>query len=312
MNIREIIKEAVTRVNLVPRRQAVPGDLVETAFRLLKGIVAKYNNDNLLNFTQNCIVTKNSLITHIFEESDYAKGENNLFFKTEYDMSQYHLTEQDYENNVYAMIYGRTGSYFSVQKIGDQYSWLVNIMDQYPSQRLQEMINYAMMNHVQVRNVAKINSIYLVNPANGLPINIELQFVPRAQFEQYTNDSRVFTAVPKSEGEFIVAIKPILANYQSWKMTINYNEGIDFDLDSDLFIPENYTELLIVALAHKLALQFPRLDDAQMQRLERDLQVMVDNVRTPKAMTKFLARETDVWNSQRLTQQELEGGTWLP
>ena len=227
-------------------------------------------------------------------------------------MSMYHLSEQDYENNVYAMIYGRTGSYYTVQKNGDQYTWLVHIMDQYPSQRLQEMINYAMMNHVQVRNVAKINSIYLVNPANGLPINIELQFVPRAQFEQYTNDSRVFTAVPKSEGEFIVAIKPILANYQSWKMTINYNEGIDFDLDSDLFIPENYTELLIVALAHKLALQFPRLDDAQMQRLERDLQVMVDNVRTPKAMTKFLARETDVWNSQRLTQQELEGGTWLP
>ena len=267
MNIREIIKEAVTRVNLVPRRQAVPGDLVETAFRLLKGIVAKYNNDNLLNFTQNCIVTKNSLLTHVFEESDYAKGENNLFFRTEYDMSMYHLSEQDYENNVYAMIYGRTGSYYSVQKNGDQYTWLVHIMDQYPSQRLQEMINYAMI---------------------------------------------VFTAVPKSEGEFIIAIKPILASYQSWKMTINYNEGIDFDLDSDLFIPENYTELLIVALAHKLALQFPRLDDAQMQRLERDLQVMVDNVRTPKAMTKFLARETDVWNSQRLTQQELEGGTWLP
>lgn len=316
MNIREIIKEAVTRVNLVPRRQAVPGDLVETAYKLLKGVVSKYNNDNLLSFTQNTFVTHNGLLTHVYDESDIAAGEHNLYFNSVDSLNEYEITEDDYDNSVFAMVYGSPDTVYSIHRtgtpLGPVYSWIGHNAFEAGTQRVQEMQNYAMMNHVQIRNVSKINSIYVTNPAHGLPINIELQFVPRAQFEQYTNDSRVFTAVPKSEGEWVIAIKPIIANYANWKMTINFNEGIDFDLDTDLFIPDNYTELLITALAHKLAIQFPRLDDAQMQRLERDLQVMIDNVRTPKAMTKFLAREDDCWNTHRMTQEELAGGTWLP
>ena len=53
LSIRDIIKESCTRINLVPRKQAVPGDILENAFRLLKGVVDKYNKDNLLSWTQN-------------------------------------------------------------------------------------------------------------------------------------------------------------------------------------------------------------------------------------------------------------------
>lgn len=315
MNVREIIKEAVTRVNLVARRQAVPGDLVETAFRLLKGVVAKYNNDNLLSFTQNTFVTSNSLLTHIYDESDIIAGEHNLYFKSVESLNEYEITEDDYDNAVFAMVYGSPETVYSINRVGTPsgpvYNWIGHNAFENGSQRVQEMQNYVMMNHVQIRNVAKINSIYVTNPANGLPINIDLQFVPKSQFEQYTNDSRVFTAVEKSEGEWVIAIKPIIANYRNWKMTINFNEGIKFDLDSDLYIPDSYTELLIVALAHKLAIQFPRLDEAQMARLEREVQILVDNVRTPKAMTKFLEREDNSWCTHRLSQEELAGGTWI-
>lgn len=315
MNVREIIKEAVTRVNLVARRQAVPGDLVETAFRLLKGVVAKYNNDNLLSFTQNTFVTSNSLLTHIYDDSDIIAGEHNLYFKSVDSLNEYEITEDDYDNTVFAMVYGSPETVYSINKVGTPsgpvYNWIGHNAFENGSQRVQEMQNYVMMNHIQIRNVAKISSIYVTNPANGLPINVDLQFVPKSQFEQYTNDSRVFTSVEKSEGEWVIAIKPIIANYRNWKMTINFNEGIKFDLDSDLYIPDSYTELLIVALAHKLAIQFPRLDEAQMARLEREVQILVDNVRTPKAMTKFLEREDNSWCTHRLSQEELAGGTWI-
>ena len=46
MDVRSIIKEATSRINLVPRKQAVPGDILETAYQLLKGIVSKYNYDS--------------------------------------------------------------------------------------------------------------------------------------------------------------------------------------------------------------------------------------------------------------------------
>lgn len=53
MNVRDIITEALSRANIVPRRQAARGDIVETAYRLLQGIVKRYNNNNYLSFTQN-------------------------------------------------------------------------------------------------------------------------------------------------------------------------------------------------------------------------------------------------------------------
>ena len=50
ITVRSIIVEALNRSNLVSRRQSPPADMVETCLRLLKGIAAKYSNDNLLQF----------------------------------------------------------------------------------------------------------------------------------------------------------------------------------------------------------------------------------------------------------------------
>ncbi|MGF2565434.1 hypothetical protein ACQUWZ_26520, partial [Ralstonia pseudosolanacearum] len=81
-NVRDIIEEACCRVNITPRRQAVLGDIMENAYRLLKGIVAKYNSDNLLAWTQNNIILQNHELIHIFDESDVLKGEFNMYFNT--------------------------------------------------------------------------------------------------------------------------------------------------------------------------------------------------------------------------------------
>ena len=50
ITVRSIIVEALNRSNLVSRRQSAPADMVESAYRLLKGIAGKYSNDNLLQF----------------------------------------------------------------------------------------------------------------------------------------------------------------------------------------------------------------------------------------------------------------------
>ena len=50
VTVRSIITEALNRSNLVSRRQTPPADMVETGLRLLKGLAAKYSNDNLLQF----------------------------------------------------------------------------------------------------------------------------------------------------------------------------------------------------------------------------------------------------------------------
>ena len=94
---------------------------------------------------------------------------------------------------------------------------------------------------------------------------------------------------------------------------MNYNEAIVFDddINTEWFIPDNYIELLIVALAHKLALEFPRVDEAQMTRLQNEVSVLVDNVRTPKSVERNLLRK-NYWEQQgRMNQSQLLSGEWL-
>lgn len=312
MNVREIIKEAVTRVNLVPRRQAIPGDILENAYRLLKGVVNKYNYDNLLNFTQNSIIVKNAEFTHLYDETDIVKGKNNLYFNSREELEAYEPDEEEYENDTWAMVKGNDEAVFIVYSPAvNVYAWRAQIIYQ-ETPRIQQMRAYQKMQHVQVRDVAKINSLYLVTPKNTeYAEHYELKFVPAYKFDNYYNDANVYTLIQKSEGEWLIQLKPNVAR-QNYRLKINYNESLDFDLDDDLFIPDNYVELLIVALAHKLALEYPRLDEAQMQRLQLEVQTLVDNVRTPKAVTRMILREPyDFYNGGRLTQNELISGGWL-
>ena len=94
---------------------------------------------------------------------------------------------------------------------------------------------------------------------------------------------------------------------------MNYNEAIVFDEDinTEWFIPDNYVELLIVALAHKLALEFPRVDEAQMTRLQNEVSVLVDNVRTPKSVERNLLRKNYWEQHGRMNQSQLLSGEWL-
>lgn len=314
-NVRDIIKESCCRVNIVPRRQAVPGDIMENAYRLLKGIVAKYNSDNLLAWTQNNIILQNHELIHIFDESDVLKGEHNLYFANTDELHNYEVTEDDYNNDVWAILADHPTALYRVMPVGTPsgtvYTWYgFQVHEPYP-QRYQEMKRYESMEHVQVRDVAKIDSLYLISNTNQpYREHYKLEFASHSDFDKYINTANVFTYTQKSEGEWLIQLKPNVAK-QNYRLKLNYNEAMEFDLDSDLYIPDNYVELLIVALAHKLALQYPRLDDAQMTRLENEVKVLVDNVRTPKASDRILQRDDYFGVTGNMSQSELMSGYWL-
>lgn len=317
LSVREIIKESCTRVGLVPRRQAVPGDIVENAYKLLKGVVNKYNRDNLLSFTQNSIILENKSLIHIYDNTDYMKGENNLYFDTVDELNSYDVGAQDVENDVWAICKDHPTTLFTPMAVGTEtgtvYTWMGRgVTEPYP-QRYQEMKRYEEMTHVQVRNVDKINSIYVINPKDEPYREItKLDFINHTDYDRYGNGARVYTYTQKSEGEWFIEIKPWVARQpQPYRLKMNFNEGLTFDLDSELYIPDNYIELLIVALAHKLALMYPRLDETQMNRLQNEVSVLVDNVKTPNAVDRMIIRE-DYWDRpRRMTQEELMSGDWL-
>lgn len=313
MEIRTIITEACTRINLVPRRQAVPGDIVENAYRLLKGIVAKYNSDNLLAWTQKSVIVPKSPIIHIYDETDVIKGDNNLYFDTVAEMNS-HVFDLNEIDKLWCIVKEVPNTYYTVQVETSNPLTFVTIPHEvnepYP-QRYQDMLAYQNMLHFQVRDVAKINSIYVVSET-GQPYKefYNLDFVNHTDYDRFMNSSRVFTYTQKSEGEWVVEIKPYIYLNNN-RLKITYNESIEFDIDSELFVPDNYIELLIVALAHKLALMYPRLDESQMNRLQQEVQVLVDNVRTPKAEDRILLRN-NYWDDYGcVTQYDLLTGGYM-
>lgn len=309
MLVKEIITEAAVRVNLAPQRNPYP-TVVENGFRLLKGIINKYNSDNLLNWTQNSVIIPKSNLIHIYDNTDYLKGKYNLYFNTEDELNSYSLTEEDYNHNVWAVVKGKDG-YYSVLPHSSVYLWSFHQADD--CQRYQEMKRYEAMTHIQVRDVAKINSIYVISN-NGQPYKeyYNLNFVNHTDFDKFTNTSRVFTYTQKSEGEWLIELKPLFFT-GDYRLKLNYNEAIIFDegINTEWFIPDNYVELLIVALAHKLALEFPRIDESQMARLEKEVTVLVDNVRTPKSVERNLLRKNYWEQYGRMTQSQLLSGEWL-
>lgn len=238
---REIINEAAIRVNLCPRKQALDGGKLESGFKLLQGIIAKYNNDNLLAWTQDYVRVPNGQFIHIHDEE---------------------VTVED------------------------------------PS-----------MVDVPLKDCAKINAVYVESDSKLL--HGKLEYVAPADFDRYGSNARVYTVTQKAESEWVIEIKPYVARMNNYKLKIHYNRGLQFDLDDELYIPDNYIELLIVAVAHKLALQYPRLDDAQMTRLENEVRVLVDNVRTPKAADRIIQRDDYFTYGHTMTQAELESGSWL-
>lgn len=290
MDVRSIIVEALARSNVVPRRQTAPGDRIETGLNLLKGIVSQYNNDNFLNFTQDQLNLPARKYIHIYDKVDTLLDENNKVFNTVAELMAYQLTDAEVEEGLEAMAKDRMSSIFVAEDVGGAPTWVENTAPDEFDPRYQQMKKYIDSYHVAVRDVAKLNTL-CVN-RGGVYGMFQLNFLPRSEFDAYRNNELYWTWNPMAEGEWFIEVKPYVATNSS-KLRLDFNRSIKLELDTDLRIPDAYLELLIVSLTYALAVKFPRLDDTHVERLKKQMDTMLSNVRTPKADAKMVLRNND-------------------
>ena len=286
MEVRSIITEALSRANVVPRRQPAPGDLVQSSFNLLKGIVSKFNNDNFLSFTQQKLDLPARKVIHIYGEHDTMLGDYNYVFNDSSEMTRYVPSVEDKQNDAFAVIKTNPQQVYGVVETMGAYHWEPIEVDEFDP-RYQQILRYVNAYHVHLDGVSKLNTL---NINRGQPCGmLELHFEPYADFDSYCNTDLIWTFNDLAQGEWIIEVKPYLVA-QNVKLRLDYNRAIEFDLDSDLRIPDAYVELLTVALTYKLAVAYPRMDDAQVARLATELEGMLNNVKTPKADAKQVLR----------------------
>lgn len=222
ITVRSIITEALNRSNLVSRRQTPPADMVESAYRLLKGIAGEYSNDNLLQFLIASVETT-------FDKREYVLGE------TEQGIDEYLPLDIEAPN---------------IQKVSKVY---------WRSKEPQDLGSYA-----------------------------ELSFASPDDFDAYPTGSGVYTWQPLNDLQ--VMFKTKLLPDTRIELKLYYNKKWNFDLNSELRIPEQYSELFITALTYKLANTFPRLNTEQVTKLKVDLDDMIKNVKTSTRAVKYLSR----------------------
>lgn len=223
ITVRSIIVEALNRSNLVSRRQSAPADMVESAYRLLKGIAGEFSNDNLLQFLIASVETT-------FDKREYVLGET--------------------EDGI------------------DEYLPL----------------------DIEAPNIQKVNKVYWRSKEpQDIGSYVELLFANPDDFDAYPTGSGVYTWQPINDLQ--VAFKTKLLADPRIELKIYYNKKWDFNLDSELRIPDQYAELFITALTHKLALTFPRLSTEQVNLLKIDLDDMIKNVKTSTRAVKYLSRK---------------------
>lgn len=306
MNVRDIIKEALSRANVVPRKQQANDAYVETALRLLQGIVSRYNNQSLLAFTQQKARLPAARTIHIYNKEDLFAGENHRFFNSVEDL-QNPLNipnADDVAEGVKAMILGQPGTVYVATDSMPAPIWQPRPMDEFDVDD-QQMADYATARHVRIKDVQKLCTLFINSSPSGLVEQLQLSFLPLEDFDRASAADYVWTYTEMAEGEFIIRTKSYTGN-GIIGLGVTYNRGFKIDIDTDLRIPDAYLELLIVALTYALATEYPRLDDAQMARLKDNLGIMENNVRTPKADTRMVKRERTY--NRRLTAYDILAG----
>lgn len=306
MEIRDLIKESTVRAGVVPRRQAPPGEVQETALKLLKGIVSKFSNDNLLSFTQIQLDLPSKKKIHIYDTEDTLGGEFNRYFKTTSQLldSDNYPDEEDFNNGVWAIAYDDPTKVYDVQHVAQNTYRFIQMsdVDEYEP-RVQQMRNYVSCYHMMVKDVAKLNTFMLKNATEQY---IKINFIPRDEFDSFDRSAPCWTFAQRAEGEWVIETKPVVADCAR-AFRLSYNRALHIDIDTDLRVPDAYVELLIVALTVELCKKYPRLDDAHIQRLKEDLAVMIDNVRAPKAENKMILRDAGYGITKYSTMDILSG-----
>lgn len=305
MIVRTLIEEALNRANIVPKRQTAQGYQLEVGLRLLQGIVNTYNADNYLAFTQSSVDLPARALIHIYDKEDTMLGEYNYVFKDQSEMNSYVPSVEDKQNDAWAVIRTNPQQVYGVVETMGAYHWEPIEVDEFDARR-QDIAKYCDAYHIKVANVAKLNTL-CINRGDIYGM-LKLHFLPHQEFDSYVANELFWTFVQLAEGEWVVKVKPVVAN-SATKLRLDYNKNFKVDMDTDVRIPDNYLELLIVSLTHKLALKYPRVDEAQMTRLAHEVDVMLDNVSTPKADTKFVTR--DSYGDRGFTQYDLMSGRFL-
>lgn len=331
--IRDVITEALARSSLVSRRQPAPGNMVESAYRLLKGIAADYSKHNLLQFLRREV----DLDEMVIQEDQYVLGNGyvegvDFWFVETGETPPFppanvwdRARAWDKDREVWKMVGTGPGmaewqrTTYADQKIAMAH--LNGAVERIVPGGIQPTMRIGTLDpdepndwlQVPVENIASIQELYW-DRTNDPMANaaIPLQFVSFEDFNNPAFGDYIYTWQDITDTKFELKIKPRFWQMMGGnkKLKMIYNVKYSFDLDSVLKIPDIYQELFNCALTYALACEFPRLSPEQTERLKKNMEDIEASVKTPTRASKFVVRQPTVGNTL-YSMSQLDSGSFL-
>jgi len=151
-------------------------------------------------------------------------------------------------------------------------------------------------NRLRVTPNSKIITIDADDPDIGVRIasissvielkqKVPLRFVPLSLIDNFSESDKVYTARQTSDKVWELEVKQSSVNKE---LSIVYNEKIECEMNTEYYAPEEYSELLILALTSKLLTIFPRLDGSMKENVDAQLQRMILNIQSKQSNTKLI------------------------
>lgn len=306
-NLNEMIKQAYDIANIVPYNQEMSEERYQEGYRLLKGNVARYTNDDLLCVYEDMVsVVPTNKELRIGNEV-YCKIDDTgaytwlvIAHKDDYDAiadkvkentSDIHHDERLVLNGT-AIFVQETQSWYYLQD-----AEMHSISDfEFLDGTKPDSVNPNEFMPIWNSTVAKVKSISISEQL--------LDFVPLTNWSQRYS----YAWTQKDIGSCITILLEVPCLKE---VTIVWNKSIDLEyaastmIYDSISIPPIYEQLLVFGLAVSLALKYPRQDDAQMTRLQTEYANILSNCRTP------LANRRMIWRSSSNSAYDLLSGRGL-
>jgi len=333
--VRDVITEALARANLVNRRQEAPGNMLENALNLLRGIASDYSRHNLLQFLRRELVLPDQIIDedHYILSDQYVMGVN---FFIVHDIEELPPVEEAL-TLYHPLGYDGDRSTFSLYNPGGDIVWrrmnwqtkeqaMAHLTGDLGERAIKEFIPGGWKDKlilgiidpeikddyvdVVVENLADIKEAYYEH--NQLQRDLKLPFVSFEDFYNGGYGENVYTWQHISDTKVELRFTPRFTEYaRSGKIRVIYNLAYAIDLDTTMKIPDIYEELFVTALTYKLAVRFPRLDPAHTERLKTTLDEIEHSVMTPTRANKMILRETGNSNNTLWSLDQLNSGSFI-
>lgn len=312
----EIVKQAFDRSGVWPYSQTLQSNMRNLGKRLLQGIVSRYNNDDLLAFTEDdfTIDLKGGNIVHVMPDND---GWFNFETKKDVPDGFDWLSTRDAvyvweDDSFYVNIRGLSGATGDWLNIGPSLDveWTVgqNAYSKNDIRNADWLDEHMKEHYVKIGSCEKIRSVSSKPRGQRLDEWVRCKFVPWDGFANLTSSANAWTSREENDNAWLLRFKETFAN-QNRIVLISYNRG--FELTETLRISDIYAELLIQGLTVKLCHQFPN-DDNNTTRQETELANIIANVRTPKANAKMVKRSSYGYDGCMTGDQLLCGeGLWI-